>query len=108
METVKEMTDIQKQPQTNTSLYRTVWRWHFYAGIIFAPFLFILAVTGAIYLFKPQIEGVLYQDYYEVTPQEEKISASQQIEEVKKLYPEAAVTVYRPGKAPIVQVKSAL
>ncbi|EFV75507.1 MULTISPECIES: PepSY domain-containing protein [Cytobacillus] len=99
METVKETADIQKPPQTNTSLYRTVWRWHFYAGIIFAPFLFILAVTGAIYLFKPQIEGVLYQDYYEVTPQDEKISASQQIEEVKKQYPDAAVTVYRPGES---------
>ncbi|WP_264740130.1 PepSY-associated TM helix domain-containing protein [Cytobacillus firmus] len=99
METVKETTDIQNQPQTNTSLYRTVWRWHFYAGIIFAPFLFILAVTGAIYLFKPQIEGILYQDYYEVTPQNEKISASQQIEEVKRLYPDSAVTVYRPGES---------
>ncbi|MCM3391096.1 MULTISPECIES: PepSY-associated TM helix domain-containing protein [Cytobacillus] len=99
METVKETADIQKPPQTNTSLYRTVWRWHFYAGIIFAPFLFILAVTGAIYLFKPQIEGVLYQDYYEVTPQDEKISASQQIEEVKNQYPVAAVTVYRPGES---------
>lgn len=99
METVKESADIQKPPQTNTSLYRTVWRWHFYAGIIFAPFLFILAVTGAIYMFKPQIEGVLYQDYYEVTPQDEKIPASQQIEEVKKQYRDAAVTVYRPGES---------
>jgi uncharacterized iron-regulated membrane protein len=99
METVKEMTEIQKPQQPNTALYRTVWRWHFYAGIIFAPFLFILAVTGAIYLFKPQIEGVLYQDYYEVTPQGEKIPASQQIEEMKKLYPDAAVTAYRPGES---------
>ncbi|PWW28960.1 putative iron-regulated membrane protein [Cytobacillus oceanisediminis] len=99
METVKEMTEIQKPQQPNTALYRTVWRWHFYAGIIFAPFLFILAVTGAIYLFKPQIEGVLFQDYYEVTPQGEKIPASQQIEEMKKLYPDAAVTAYRPGES---------
>ncbi len=97
METVKENTIIQSQP--NSSLYRTVWRWHFYAGIIFAPFLIILAVTGAIYLFKPQIEEVLYQDYYEVTPQGEKIPASQQIEEVRKLYPDAAVTKYRPGES---------
>nr|WP_315362949.1 PepSY domain-containing protein [Cytobacillus firmus] len=98
MESVKE-TALQKPQQPNTALYRTIWRWHFYAGIIFAPFLIILAVTGAIYLFKPQIEGVLYQDYYQVTPQGEKISASQQIEEAKKLYPDAAVTVYRPGES---------
>lgn len=98
MESVKE-TALQKPQQPNTALYRTIWRWHFYAGIIFAPFLFILAVTGAIYLFKPQIEVVLYQDYYEVTPQGEKMSATQQIEEVRKLYPDAAMTVYRPGES---------
>ncbi|MFE5426331.1 PepSY-associated TM helix domain-containing protein [Peribacillus simplex] len=85
-----------KQP--NTSLYRTVWRWHFYAGITFAPLLIILAVTGSIYLFKPQIEQVLYQNYQEVIPQGEKIPASQQIETVKKLYPDAVVTKYHPGE----------
>lgn len=31
--------------------YRAVWRWHFVAGIIIAPFLIVLTVTGAIYLF---------------------------------------------------------
>ncbi|MGG3497422.1 PepSY domain-containing protein [Peribacillus simplex] len=85
-----------KQP--NTSLYRTVWRWHFYAGIIFAPLLIILAVTGSIYLFKPQIEHLLYQDYQEVIQQGDKIPASRQIEQVKKLYPNAVVTKYHPGE----------
>nr|WP_230875720.1 PepSY domain-containing protein [Paenibacillus campinasensis] len=41
---------------------QAVWRWHFYAGIIFAPFLLILAISGSMYLFKPQIEGYLYKD----------------------------------------------
>ncbi|MFE4242077.1 PepSY-associated TM helix domain-containing protein [Peribacillus butanolivorans] len=98
METVKTKTTIQNHKETNTSLYRTVWRWHFYAGIIFAPLLIILAVTGSIYLFKPQIEKVLYQDYQEVIPQGDKIPASQQIEKVKKLYPDAVVTKYHPGE----------
>ncbi len=66
--------------------------------MIFAPFLIILAVTGSIYLFKPQIEQVLYQDYYEVTPQGDKIPASKQMEEVTKIYPGAVVTKYRPGE----------
>jgi uncharacterized iron-regulated membrane protein len=39
-----------------TALYRTVWRWHFYAGLFVMPFILILSVTGALYLFKPQIE----------------------------------------------------
>lgn len=37
--------------------YRTVWRWHFYAGLLTLPFVIVLSITGAIYLFKPQIEA---------------------------------------------------
>lgn len=37
-------------------LYRRIWRWHFYAGLFVLPFILILSVTGAIYLFKPQID----------------------------------------------------
>jgi uncharacterized iron-regulated membrane protein len=51
-----------KQTGLSKAIYQSVWRWHFYAGIIFAPFLIILAFSGAVYLFKPQIEGVLYKD----------------------------------------------
>ena len=37
-------------------LYPLFWRWHFYAGLFVLPFILVLSVTGAIYLFKPQIE----------------------------------------------------
>jgi uncharacterized iron-regulated membrane protein len=37
--------------------YATVWRWHFYAGLFAAPFILWLSATGALYLFKPQIEA---------------------------------------------------
>jgi uncharacterized iron-regulated membrane protein len=39
-----------------TAFYRTIWRWHFYAGLFVLPFVMLLSVTGAAYLFKPQIE----------------------------------------------------
>jgi hypothetical protein len=39
------------------ALYRTLWRWHFYAGLFVIPFIIILSLTGAVYLFKPQIES---------------------------------------------------
>ena len=86
--------------QSNVSPYQTIWRWHFYAGIIISPFLLILAVTGSIYLFKPQIEQNLYKDYYEVTAQGEKLSPSMQIEEVRRLHPDAQITKYRQGENP--------
>ncbi|MED3965829.1 PepSY-associated TM helix domain-containing protein [Niallia taxi] len=83
--------------QTKANVYRAIWRWHFYAGIIFAPFLVILAFTGSVYLFKPQIEQMLYKDYYEVTKQEERILPSEQINIIKSEYPGSKVTSYLPG-----------
>jgi len=43
-----------------TDLYRAFWRWHFYAGLLALPFLAWLAVTGGLYLFKPEIERAVY------------------------------------------------
>ena len=43
-------------PAPGAVLYRTVWRWHFYAGLLVLPFIFFLSITGSIYLFKPQID----------------------------------------------------
>ena len=37
-------------------LYRAIWRWHFYAGLFVVPFVLTLALSGAVYLFKPQVE----------------------------------------------------
>ncbi len=50
--------------------YRTLWRWHFYAGLFVMPFLIVLAITGTIYCFQPQIEPLLYPHRLVVTPQE--------------------------------------
>jgi len=43
--------------------HRTVWRWHFYAGLFCVPFVIILSLTGAAYLFKPQVEAFLDSPY---------------------------------------------
>ncbi len=37
--------------------YGSVWRWHFYAGILCIPLVIVLSITGTIYLFRPQIEA---------------------------------------------------
>lgn len=44
------------------SLYRAVWRWHFYAGLLVLPFLTWLAVTGGLYVFKAEIDGFFHRD----------------------------------------------
>lgn len=85
---------------SSSSLYKTIWRWHFYAGLIFTPFLLILAITGGIYLFKPQIENFLYQDLYEVENEQGSIPPSKQIEAVTSKYVDAHVYKYRPSDSP--------
>lgn len=42
-----------------STLQHRVWRWHFFAGLMVIPFAIILAITGAIYLFKPQFEAAV-------------------------------------------------
>ena len=39
--------------------YRTVWRWHFLAGLLCLPFVAFLSLTGGIYLFKPQVDDLI-------------------------------------------------
>jgi uncharacterized iron-regulated membrane protein len=46
-------------PVRRAHLYARVWRWHFFAGLFVAPFAILLALTGSLYLFKPQIEHAL-------------------------------------------------
>lgn len=46
--------------------YRSVWRWHFFAGLYVVPFLIMLAVTGLVMIFDPIIERALHSDLYKV------------------------------------------
>lgn len=48
--------DVNRGTLELAALYRTIWRWHFYAGLFVIPFIFILALSGSVYLFKPQID----------------------------------------------------
>ena len=50
--------------------YRTLWRWHFYAALFVMPFLVVLAITGTIYCFQPQIEPLLYPHRLVVAPRQ--------------------------------------
>ena len=53
-------------PAPAGALYRAVWRWHFFAGLLVAPFVIFLAITGSLYLWKPQYEEWRYRDLFSV------------------------------------------
>ena len=57
----------EKNPATYSAFYRMVWRWHFYAGLFCTPFIFILSLSGSIYLFKPQIDAYIDRPFNHLT-----------------------------------------
>lgn len=55
-------------PGLLSGAYRTVWRWHFFAGLLVLPVLMLMALTGALYLFKSEIDDAVYRGMAQVTP----------------------------------------
>lgn len=41
----------------NINLNQWLWKWHFIAGLISLPFVLVLAITGTIYLFQPDVDS---------------------------------------------------
>ncbi|MDB5347224.1 MAG: peptidase [Schlesneria sp.] len=66
------------------SLYRAIWRWHFYAGLIVAPFFFFASATGALYVFSIELSNLFYADKYFVTPTEQMLSYDEQLAKLKE------------------------
>ncbi|MEG3079314.1 PepSY domain-containing protein [Halomonas sp. 5021] len=73
-----------------SDLYRAVWRWHFYAGLLVLPFMITLAMTGGLYLFKDELDALIHADMKRVAVQEATQPPSSLIS--------AALTAH-PGKA---------
>ncbi|AKH67747.1 putative iron-regulated membrane protein [Spongiibacter sp. IMCC21906] len=80
---------------TRLKLYRRIWRWHFYAGVFCIPFILTLAISGGIYLFKPQIESWLDQSYQNLPFKGEAASAEAQIQAALKAVPGAQFIAYQ-------------
>lgn len=64
---------------TGGAFYRLVWKWHFFAALYVLPFMALLALTGGIYLYKPQIEAWLYADQWRVAAAEETVPIEDQV-----------------------------
>ncbi|MFD2830929.1 PepSY-associated TM helix domain-containing protein [Corticicoccus populi] len=90
------------------SIHPLIWRWHLYAGLIISPFLIILAVTGAIYLFKHDIEAYIYKDYYQVEEGGERLNPSDLVNTAVNTAGGGDVTRYRPGEDPSRSVEVGL
>lgn len=88
------MTDAARIP-----LYRTIWRWHFYAGLFVIPFILILSVTGAAYLFKPDLDR-WQERAWRGLPTVGAVDADAQVAAALADFPGASFHYYRiPGAA---------
>ncbi|HET6326666.1 MAG TPA: PepSY domain-containing protein [Planctomycetaceae bacterium] len=76
-----------RRPAAADRLYRIVWRWHFYAGMIVAPALIVVAATGALYIFKDELEGLLYPGVTYVEPGAERVPYERQLAAAKASVP---------------------
>lgn len=76
------------------TLYRAIWRWHFYAGLLSVPFMILLAVTGSLYLFKAEINHTVFA-YRNVVPVQSTA-----------MLPPSALTASALGAVPGTRLKS--
>lgn len=82
-----------------SDLYRAVWRWHFYAGLLVLPFLITLSITGALYLFRDEIDNFVHADLKRVAVQQaETVAPSQMITAALDAQPGKAVKFTDPPR----------
>ncbi|PQJ66607.1 PepSY-associated TM helix domain-containing protein [Photobacterium angustum] len=60
------------------SIHSWLWRWHIIAGIISLPFIFLLSITGAVYLFKVDYEQKAYNKFTDIQALSSSLSYQQQ------------------------------
>lgn len=81
-------------------LYPTIWRWHFYAGILITPIMLVMAITGGIYLFQHEIEDALYGELFyrqDVRQPVSNVDHDAIVNAAKKELPGGILNSYRPA-----------
>ena len=90
----------QKPKDISQSLYRAIWRWHFFAGLLVIPFMLNLAITGGLYLFKDEIDNTVFAYRNVVTPRSEVLAPSLLIRNAEAAVPGATILRYRDPSTP--------
>lgn len=80
--------------------YAAVWRWHFYAGLLCLPFFCWLAITGSIYLFRPDIEALLDRPYESLHLDGPRAAPSDEARAALAAMPGSAFSRYEPPATP--------
>jgi uncharacterized iron-regulated membrane protein len=104
---------VRTMPAGTNALYRAVWRWHLIAGLCVAPFVVFLALTGSIYLWKPQYEAWRYRKLFNVTVPTKAVALSADAQfaaaraDLPSLPPVQFIPAFRPDASSAVQFGAA-
>ena len=74
-----------------------VLRLHFYAGVLVAPFLLVVATTGLLYAASFQVEKIVYAHESTVPVGDRELPISEQVAAARKAHPQGTVFAVRPS-----------
>lgn len=90
------------EPAARSALYTgfgpLLRRLHFYAGVLVAPFLLVVALTGLAYAFTPQFDQIAYHDQFHVQAVgADRLPLSQQVAAAQQMVPGGALVAVHPA-----------
>ena len=80
--------------------YQSVWRWHFMAGMVVIPFLFMLTFSGLLMLLSKPLDSALNADRLTVAVGDSRVPVNTLLHTVEQQYPHYAIKLYLPPQAP--------
>lgn len=99
------MVDTPQSAALLSSLYRVIWRWHFFAGLLILPFLAMMAVTGGAYLFRPELDHWIYRELENVPARAHPHAKASEIIARVESSLNARVIEFTPSTAPTQAVR---
>ncbi|MFC7241880.1 PepSY-associated TM helix domain-containing protein [Catellatospora aurea] len=98
------------EPAARSALYAgfgpLLRRLHFYAGVLVAPFLLVVALTGLAYAFTPQFDQIAYHDQLHVQAVGgDRVALSQQVAAARQLVPGGDLVAVHPAADPDATTK---
>ena len=79
-----------------SAFYRAVWRWHFYAGLFAIPVIVLLCLSGIVYLFRPQLDGLMYGHLRDVPVGHDQATYQSQLVSGRGAFPKATIVSAQP------------
>ena len=82
-----------------SEVYKAFWRWHFYAGLIVMPVLMLMALTGGLYLFRGDIDDLVYRPLMFVEARSAQASPDAWVAAARAAVPGRVMQIERPKDA---------